>query len=203
MRCDLATAAGCAKGAQFERSLGDGTVSPGRHCLSSNAGNRQPVCAIASPIVEADVHEWTFTVTSSSGHLVVGVTDASRPLTLHNAGRGWGVYPASRVLVKTENATRIAPPSKGGSIAHGAEPAGFVWDVRINVDMTERTAQFHVNGAQVAQAKGLAESIRPWVWMFWEGDSVAISTHHVASTDPLLIPETASGRDVLCDELGC
>lgn len=141
--------------------------------------SRNDAVAIGSPVMRDGEHVFSVQILKADGynpsagaHLYIGVIDANDMATT------WTYYPFVHDIHRGNSTTRTSNQIvKAGNLQ--GRTNGSVVEVRVN--MTQRKLSFCINGGEVLQLEEeerLPASVRPYVFMRYQGDMVRLLTRH-------------------------
>jgi len=142
------------------------------------------VAVLGKRIFSSGLHAWTVTIDVSrlnyGGAMCIGVTDAAAAVGPDRGGWSCGFNPYCGAFFATSDAFNVNYQSPAHSLMHGdLQGKANKATVTVMVDMNQRQLAFSINGGPsvlATEANGLPSTVRPWVHLFKEHDSVTIGS---------------------------
>lgn len=159
---------------------------------------KKEAVAIGSPVMRDGEHVFAVQILKADGyspsagaHVYIGVIDADDMATT------WSYYPFVHDIHRGSSTTSTSSQSvKAGNLQ--GRTNGSIIEVRVN--MTQRKLSFCINGSeevlQLEEGERLPASVRPYVFMRYQGDMVKLLTPHgeAQSQIPAVQQATATGH---------
>lgn len=166
------------------------------------------VAVLGERSFSSGLHAWTVIIEVSrlnyGGAICIGVTDADAPVRTNRGGWSCGFNPYCGAFFVTGDAYKVNYQSPAHNLMHGdLQGKANKAAVTVMVDMDQKQLAFSINGGPsvlATKAGGLPTTVRPWVHLFKEHDSVTIASPQGPTNSLAPVPPGPPGPDHVATE---